>query len=62
MKKEMYIIPFLYQMIHVYRNVTLGNLIMLNQLLLATLENNSTKTQKEEFMFTYMQSNKGNNE
>ena len=61
MKKEMYIIPFLYQMIHFYRN-TLGYLIMLNQLLLATLENNSTKTQNEEFMFTYMQSNKGNNE
>ena len=55
-------------MIHFYlyffgtADVTLGYLIMLNQLLLATLENNSTKTQKEEFMFTYMQSNKGNNE
>ena len=61
MKKEMYIIPFLYQMINFHRN-TLGYLIMLNQLLLAIFENNSTKTQKEEFMFTYMQSNKGNNE
>ena len=48
-------------MIHFYRN-TLGYLIMLNQLLLATLENSSTKPQKEEFMFPYMQSNKGNNE